>query len=658
MSARAAALDAGKASASPFARLAGRLLDAEGRSTLRWLAGVLGRRGKRLLAALTLASALSAAIAVSYALVMRVCVDAAVARDGATLAGGLVAFGAMLLAQAALGAATRRLSEDARASFENALRSDAFARIAHARGGVAGMAGAAASGEDPSHAHTGAVMSALTSDAAAVADAVSSLPPNLASMVVRLVGALALMGALAPGLALAFVVLGLVAGVASALLRPRMRTLHRTAQEREGAMRAQVQEYLEGMPVVRVLGAQAKACAAADAGMASWRRARLARADFSNACYTAFSLAMNGAYLAVFAWGTLGICAGTLGYGTLMAAVQLVGQLRSPFANITGIGSRAAALVASAARLRALAPEAASRPGGQAEDGVGGEAEGEAGQCRAGAPRRPGEALRVVSLAFEGVSFAYPTRAGEAGEGCAGAVTGPAAPAPDPAPGSAGSSAPADVSAAPAVLRDVTLALRPGQMVALVGPSGAGKSTLLALAMGMLDPTSGTVRVTYADGSSEPAADALARGVFAYVPQGNCLMAGTVRDAVALAADAQEGPDDARVRAACALAQAAGFVEALPQGYDTRLGERGAGFSEGQLQRLAVARALYAQAPVLVLDEATSALDGPTELALLRAVRGLADRAVLVATHRPAALELADVVVTVEEGTCRVEERR
>lgn len=141
------------------------------------------------------------------------------------------------------------------------------------------------------------------------------------------------------------------------------------------------------------------------------------------------------------------------------------------------------------------------------------------------------------------------------------------------------------------------------------------------------------------DGARE-ALTARWRGLFAYVPQGNHLMSGTIRDAVVFG-DAQGPECDTRMwdalRAACA-----DFVAALPDSLDTRLGEGGAGLSEGQVQRLAIARAIFADRPVLLLDEATCSLDPETERRVLGNLRALPDKTVIAVTHRPAALEVCD----------------
>ncbi|MFJ6844041.1 thiol reductant ABC exporter subunit CydD [Streptomyces griseoluteus] len=191
---------------------------------------------------------------------------------------------------------------------------------------------------------------------------------------------------------------------------------------------------------------------------------------------------------------------------------------------------------------------------------------------------------------------------------------------------------------------DVSFSVEPGETVALIGPSGAGKSTLLSVLLGFVRPTDGQVRVGGADLAGLDLEEW--RSTIAWVPQRPHLYAGTIAENVRLA---RPDADDTAVRQALADAGALEFVDTLPAGADTVLGEDGAGLSAGQRQRLALARAFLADRPVLLLDEPTAALDGATEADVVAAVRRLSvGRTVLLVVHRPALLEVADRVVRLE----------
>lgn len=534
-----------------------------------WVRSVCGKnlRGLWLLTASRCATAL---IAVAYALLMQRAIDAAVAGDAPAFWAGLAAFAAALLASVAFSALSKYLTEAVQAKIENALRDHAVQAIVRA-------------GRLPRGRASGDVASVLTSDVTAVADAVVSIVPEAASMLVRAVAALALMFAVAPVLAAFFIAAGAACVGVSLVIRRRLKRRHEKAQATEATMRSRLQEVLESLVVVRSFGAQDRAMEGLRGLMGVHLGARQSRAGGKALSGTVFNLAMQMSYLAGFGYGCWGILAGAVSYGTLMALVQLVGQVRAPFASLSGLLPQSAALSASCERLRAVEPAAPDL-------------------------KSPAPGARFSSLRFDSVRFAYAD--GEED-----------------------------------VLRGFSADVAAGEFVAVTGPSGIGKSTTLMLALGMEEPREGNVGVRFSDGRAIAAAE-LAPGAFAYVPQGNMLMSGSVRDAVCLASGAGERPDDARLAAACRAACADDFIAGLPGGYDTLLGEKGSGLSEGQMQRLAVARAVYSGAPVLLLDECTSALDEATEKEMLARLRALG-KTVVIVTHRPAALEICDRVISV-----------
>jgi ABC-type multidrug transport system fused ATPase/permease subunit len=197
------------------------------------------------------------------------------------------------------------------------------------------------------------------------------------------------------------------------------------------------------------------------------------------------------------------------------------------------------------------------------------------------------------------------------------------------------------------VFRNADFVARPGEIVAIVGPSGEGKTTMIRLLLGLLYPTDGAVSLELADGS-ELTANADTRALISYVPQGNTLLSGTVADNLKLVKpEATEEEMFSALESACAL----DFVSALDGGLDYTLGERGKGLSEGQAQRIAIARALLKDAPVLLLDEATSALDLPTEEKILKNIlRSAPGKTVIISTHRSGALEFCDRIYRISEN--------
>jgi ATP-binding cassette subfamily B protein len=191
----------------------------------------------------------------------------------------------------------------------------------------------------------------------------------------------------------------------------------------------------------------------------------------------------------------------------------------------------------------------------------------------------------------------------------------------------------------PELLNGMNLTIRKGEYVAFTGPSGCGKSTVLKLLMCLYPLDSGERNIMSTNGSRPLTAGW--RELFAYVPQGNQLMNGTIREVVTFG-DPGAMTREKDIRRALKIACADQFVDALPDGLDTQLGERGAGLSEGQMQRIAVARAIFSDRPILLLDEATSALDDETERLLLKNLRAMTERTVIIITHRSAVLDVTD----------------
>ena len=194
------------------------------------------------------------------------------------------------------------------------------------------------------------------------------------------------------------------------------------------------------------------------------------------------------------------------------------------------------------------------------------------------------------------------------------------------------------------VIGDSDFRAAPGEIVALVGPSGEGKTTMIRLILGLVQPDSGSVSLRASDGS-EVEMNADTRSLFSYVPQGNAILSGTVAENLRMVReDATDGELEEALRIACAW----DFIEKLPDGVNSRVGERGRGFSEGQAQRIAIARAVLRDAPILLLDEATSALDVATERQVLRnIIRQRPNKTCIVTTHRPTVLSLCSRVYRV-----------
>ena len=558
---------------------------------IRWLYTVTG--GKKLyILALILVQALYGASGVFYALFLRNIVDAAVEKDAAGFGHSIVLIVLLVAAQLVLLALIRWLSELAKSSFENLFKARLTDTLLH---------------KDyltVSAIHSGEWLNRLTSDARIVADNCADILPGLAGMAVKLVSALWMILVLEPRFAGVLIPCGVLLAFFSWLFRKELKRLHKVVQEADGRLRVFLQERIGSLLIIRSFSTEKQTETEADEKMREHQSARMQKNRFTNLCHTGFGAALNGIYLLGVGWCSYGILLGTISFGTLTAITQLISQIRAPFANITGYLPKYYTMLASTDRLM----EAEAFPD---DDG--------------GTVELP-EILELYknhlsSLGLQDVSFTY------------------FPPAETPAS--------LNKENMPLVLEHLTFSLRKGEYVAFAGQSGCGKSTVLKLLMCVYQPESGRRYYESPDREIHPLTGAHRR-LFAYVPQGNQLMHGTIRQIVSFAAP-ETARDEARLKNALTVACAEEFVSELEHGADTLLGERGAGLSEGQMQRLAIARAVFSGSPILLLDESTSALDEATESRLLSNLRSMTDKTVVIVTHRRTALSICDRVLTFSE---------
>jgi len=435
--------------------------------------------------------------------------------------------------------------------------------------------------------HSEEWMNRMTSDTMVCGSGMTEILPGFLGMAVRMIGAILMIFILQPQLAYIMLLSGVFFIGLTLVLRKYLKVFHKDVQEKDGVVRMYLQERISSMLVLRTFGVEERALTGAGEVFDGHKKARMKKAVVSNFANTGFAMAVNGMYLLGIGYCGYGILNGVVSYGTLTAIMQLIGQLQVPLSGISGFVPRFYAMLASAERLMEIESY-------EDADSV---------YVKSLEETRELYKTKIEEIIFDKVSFDY-----------------------------------IDNDESSLILQEVSIALKKGDYVAITGESGCGKSTLLKLLMGIYEPKSGQIEVLLQDGNKVPIKEL--KRLFAYVPQGNYLMSGTIREVITFG---KEIVTEGSMTMEEALKIACGeFVFDLPDGIDSMLGEKGTGLSEGQMQRIAIARALYANTPVLILDESTSALDEETEKRVLENLKQLTDKTVFFVTHRTETLKICN----------------
>lgn len=430
--------------------------------------------------------------------------------------------------------------------------------------------------------HSGDVSSRLAKDIEVVGETTTSLLPRMLVTLVQLAGAFLLMHSMDRRLAWVLLLLTPLAIVFGKLIARPLRRMTLEIRDKESRIQMQVQESMEHNAVLRSLGGEQWMSDRLDETQGSLMGWVRRRARFTVATRTVLASCFGLGYLLAFVWGGLRLRDGLITFGVMTAFLQLVSQIQNPILTLLNMVPQLIHATASIDRLDEILQQ---------------EPEKEAGTALSPDPGR------LAGVRAEDVSFRY--AAGDR-----------------------------------PVLSGFTHDFQPGSKTALMGPTGIGKTTLFRLMLALIRPDAGCLAVY--DGTTEKPVSPGTRPNFVFVPQGNTLMSGTVRFNLLVA---KPSATDTELREALHTA-VADFVFDLPDGLDTELGERGIGLSEGQAQRVAIARGLLRPGSILLLDEVSASLDEATERELYtRLFAACPDRTMIFITHRPTVSELCDETV-------------
>lgn len=427
--------------------------------------------------------------------------------------------------------------------------------------------------------HTGDLINRLQRDASEITNFLTESLPTLVTTIIKFVAAFAFLYIMDSTLALIIVGILPVFVLMGRIYVNKMRAITHNVRTTESAVQSLMQETLQHTPVIKTLQQVPYVVEKLLTLQKRLRSEVILKTKYSTFTSTLLNVGFATGYFLTFAWGTYSLSEGTISYGTLIAFVQLVSQIQDPVRTLTRFIPIFVSVGTSCDRLIEIAT----------------------------LPAEPtplkSQLSQEVGIRINNVSFAYDTHSRT-------------------------------------IFSDYSLTLNPGSRIAIMGETGAGKTTLIRLLLSLISPTAGTIQLFNAKESVD--VSPASRCHFAYLPQGNTLLSGTIRENLLLG---NPEATEAEMRQALDIA-CANFVLQLPDGLDTSSTEQGGGFSEGQAQRICIARTLLRKAPILLLDEATSALDAVTERKVVEnIIKHFPNHTLIFITHRPEVTQLCDTIV-------------
>ena len=432
--------------------------------------------------------------------------------------------------------------------------------------------------------HSGDVLNRLESDVNTVVDFLTETIPNTLSVLTMFLGAFFYLFSMDKILSVVIVIMIPIFLAFSKIYVGRMRQLTRQVRDSDSKVQSVLQETIQHRMLIKTLEKDEAMVDKLENTQRELRGHVVKRTLFSVFSNLVVNFGFALGYLVAFLWAAVRMSGGTLSFGGMTAFLQLVNKIQVPARNLTKLVPAFVSVFTAAERLMELEEDPLEEQG------------------------EPIEMASPCGIRLTDVCYRYKD------------------------------------SESPNVINHLNFDFRPGSCTAILGETGAGKTTLIRLILALLRPQDGEVAI-YNKVESQVLTP-LHRCNFVYVPQGNTLMSGTIRDNLRLGKlDASEDEMREALHQSCA-----DFVLELPQGLDTPCSEQGGGLSEGQAQRIAIARSLLRNRSIMLFDEATSALDPETERQLLQNLLATHDKTIIFITHRPAVVEYCDQVLRIEKN--------
>ena len=455
--------------------------------------------------------------------------------------------------------------------------------------------------EQMSEYHSGDLLNRVDNDIGTVSSSVLGWWPNLVTGIVQFVGAFFIVLYYDPTLALISLLSAPVTLLMSRITMKKMRLYIKKTREISSDVMIFNEESFNNLQFIKSFGLVDYYAKKLREIQNVFKQTSLNYNKFTIITSTIMSLTGAAVSIFCFGWGVYRLWSGAITFGTMTLFLQMAGALSSTFGQLVHLIPSAISAATAAGRVMAISelPKENRDDDPKAIEFLENNAE------------------NAISIQASDTSFKYHS---------------------------------GDI-----VLHDVSFNAKPGELIALIGPSGSGKTTMLRLLLGIIKPSKGEMKIKALSSGDEIRISPSTRRMFSYVPQKNAMFSGSIADNIRII---KPTATDDEIINALKLSCAYDFIEKLPNGINSPILENGGGFSEGQIQRISIARALIADTPILLLDEATSALDMDTEKEVLRnIIESSANKICIVTTHRPGVLSACDSIYKIENHTVKKAER-